>query len=71
MLSSLPVSQSASSSAQTVERRVLQQPDLFAPRLLESCPVATKLKDRLKGINVDDISAREALALIYELKELQ
>ena len=50
---------------------MLQQPDLFAPRLPESCPVATKLKERLKGINVDDISAREALALIYELKELQ
>ena len=75
VLASLPVSlsgsQSVSSSAQTVERRVLQQPDLFAPRLPESCPVATKLKERLKGINVDDISAREALALIYELKELQ
>jgi len=48
----------------------VQQPDLFAARPAPVDAHALKLKERIESINVDDLSAREALTLLYELKEL-
>ncbi len=44
----------------------LVQSDLFTPRQQAEEP----LRDRLEGIQVDDLSPREALDLVYQLKEL-
>lgn len=55
---------------QTVVKKQVQQPELFAPRAPATDTVALKLKERIEKIDVDSLSARDALSLVYELKEL-
>ena len=45
------------------------QGDLFAPQPAPE-PVASPLEDRLAGIDPDDLSPREALEILYELKDM-
>lgn len=66
VLASLP----GAGTRQTAVRKPVQQPDLFAARPSPADAQALKLKERIESINVDDLSAREALTLLYELKEL-
>jgi len=52
-------------------KTVVDELPLFAavaPAVAEAA--ASKVEERLKGINVDDLSARDALQLLYELKDL-
>lgn len=51
-------------------RRQPEQRDLFAPRAAEPDPVAVKLKERIETLEIDDLSARQALDVLYELKAL-
>jgi hypothetical protein len=51
-------------------KKQVQQPELFAPRAPATDTVALKLKERIEKIDVDSLSARDALSLVYELKEL-
>ena len=66
VLASLP----GAGTKQTVIKKPVQQPDLFAPRPSPADAVALKLKERIESLNLEDLSAREALSLLYELKEL-
>lgn len=64
ILSGLP----ASGVRPITVRKAPQQPDLFAPR--QPDPIAVKLRERIDTLQLDDLSARQALDVLYELKAL-
>ena len=45
-----------------------RQQSLFGQTIVERDPVADALKQAVSGIDVDALSPREALAMLYELK---
>lgn len=61
---------SGSGQKVTVVRKQPQQHDLFAPRPPEGDPVALRLRERIEKLDVDDLSARQALDVLYELKAM-
>lgn len=48
----------------------VRQPELFAVRAAEADPVSKLLRDNVEGLEVDGLSPREALQVLYELKAL-
>ena len=52
-------------------KTVVDELPLFASAAPTMAPVAeTKLQSRVRAINVDELSPRDALQLLYELKDL-
>ncbi len=51
-------------------RKQPQQHDLFAAAAPQPDPVGARLRDCIDRLNVDDLSARQALDVLYELKAL-